>query len=320
MSMAERIAATPAREQVADGAARRAPNAPTRSGWVCVEPIEICREALHRRPFMVRHPLAGHPLFQIKRLVELAQNAARRPGDLYLDAGQVRISDKWGDIPVPEMPVADVIARIATADAWIIMKHVESDPAYRAALDEFVRFVHDLAGPRKAAQLLNPEMLALITSPNRLTPFHIDAEPNFLVQIAGEKDIWICDPADASIVTEEEKERYYAVSVASATFKPHAPSRATRFRLRPGDAVHIPTHGAHWVQNANNLSVSLSLNFEFPSRMYRDIYCANHLLRRFGVTPSPPGAASDPLKSAMIRSLRTAKRAARRTMIALRAR
>lgn len=288
------------------------------AGWETVDPIEEARLALHRRPFLVRHPLAFHPLFRTEALVALAQDAARRPGDLYLDAGPVGINDKWGNIPVPDMPVQDVIARIATAGAWIIMKHVEKNPDYKAVLDVFADFVRDIAGPRGAPLLLSPEMLVLITSPNRLTPFHFDAEPNFLVQIVGEKDVWICDPDDTTIITEEEKERYYAGDRAAASFKPHAPSRAWRFRLKPGDAVHIPTHGAHWVQNCDNLSVSLSLNFEFPAWMYRDVYRANHFMRRMGLSPAPAGGGADRVKAVTVRSLASAKAAARRAVEALR--
>jgi hypothetical protein len=301
-----RVAADAAQTQRDPATRRVAP------GWRSLETVEASREALHRRPFLVRHPLADHPLFRPEQLVSLAQEAARRPGDLYLDAGNVGLDDKWGEIPVPDMPVADVIRRIATAEAWIIMKHVEKHPAYGAVLDEFARFVLDLAGPEKAVHLLSPEMLVLITSPNRLTPFHFDAEPNFLVQIVGEKDVWICDPADDTIITEEEKERYYAGDRAAARFKPHAPAQAWRFRLKPGDAVHIPTHGAHWVQNRNNLSVSLSLNFEFPGWMYRDVYRANHLMRRMGLSPAPAGGRNDRVKAATFRTLASARNAARR--------
>lgn len=298
--------------------AREAPRGLAAAGWWPVEPVEDARAALHRRPFLLRHPLAEHPLFRPDRLVALAKEAARRPGDLYFDAGVVGLNDKWGKIPVPDLPVDEVIRRIETAKAWIIMKHVERSPAYREVLDEFARAVRDIAGPRQAAELLSPEMLVLITSPHRLTPFHIDAEPNFLVQIVGEKDVWICDPADRGIVTEEERENYYAVDRAAASYKPHAPDKAWRFRLKPGDAVHIPTHGAHWVQNADNLSVSLSLNFEFPASKYRDVYCANHRLRRLGLHPAPPGGWSDPLKVGAMRALGAAKAGLTKAKAALR--
>jgi hypothetical protein len=55
------------------------------------------------------------------------------------------------------------------------------------------------------AQLLrNPEIRIFITSPNRITPFHFDAEVNFLVQIARSKDLWVCHPNNRTVTTEAE--------------------------------------------------------------------------------------------------------------------
>lgn len=278
--------------------------------WATCGPLEECRRSLHKNAFRLKHALAGHPLFEVEALIGVAGEAAKRRGDLYLDAGDVALTDKWGQIPVPELPVTEVIRRIETAGAWVIMKHVEADPKYKAVLDEWARFVRSLAGPQGAKLLRGPEMLVMITSPHRVTPFHFDAEVNFLVQVRGSKDLWVCDPLDRSITTEAEIERYYAVSISAGTYKPHAADRAAKFVLRPGDAVHIPTHGAHWVKNHDQVSVSLSLNFELPNWLQADVYRANHYLRRLGLSPRPPGRSvvADRVKAAVINTLRSAKR------------
>src|SRR5690348_14735466 len=101
-------------------------------GWATVGPIEECRAALHKKAFRVSHSIAGNPLFAVDTLIAVAKQAAKRPGDLYFDAGDVSVTDKWGKIPIPELPISEVIRRIETANAWIIMKHVEIDPRYKA--------------------------------------------------------------------------------------------------------------------------------------------------------------------------------------------
>ena len=53
--------------------------------------------------------------------------------------------------------------------------------------------------------------------------------------------------------------------------------------------MHIPTHAAHWVQNGAGVSVSLSLNFEYPGWHNRDVYLVNNVLKKLGMRPSPPG-------------------------------
>ena len=86
-----------------------------------------------------------------------------------------------------------------------------------------------------------------------------------------------------------------------------ADSRRAAERL--GEAVHIPTHGAHWVKNHDNVSVSLSLNFEFPHWLQADVYRTNHYLRRVGLSPLPPGRSVvvDRMKGTLGFGLRQAK-------------
>jgi hypothetical protein len=38
-------------------------------------------------------------------------------------------------------------------------------------------------------------------------------------------------------------------------------NHADQFTLAPGMGVHIPTNTLHWVQNGNNVSISVSINY-----------------------------------------------------------
>lgn len=284
--------------------------------WRTVGPIEECRAAFQKRPFMVRHPLADHPLFTIEALTTVAEKAAKRKGDLWADAGDLSLTDKWGSVPEPDMPIPKLIDRIETAGAWIVMKHIEVDPAYKKLLDEYEAFVREIAGPEVSKMLSQAEMLVFITSPNRKTPYHFDAEVNFVVQVHGSKDIWVCDPNDRTVTTEREIEEYYGGTISAGTFKPHALEVAQKFPLHPGDAVHVPSHAAHWVQNHNNVSVTLSLNMEYSHWRCADIYYANHKLRRLGLSPRTPGSSlvADGSKAAVVGTMRAAKKAAERML------
>jgi hypothetical protein len=275
--------------------------------WTMLEPLEECRKKLHKMPFIVHHPLVGHPLFKLDALVDVAEAAAKRHKDhLYWDAGDMTVTDKWGDLPKPDMSIRQVIDRIETAGAWMIMKHVEVDPRYKAVLNDFEAFLREIAGPEESRILSEAEMLILITSPNRKTPYHFDGEVNFLTQLQGSKDMCVCDPWDRSITTEDELERYYAVTTTSGNYKPEAEKKAYKLVLRPGEAVHIPTHGAHWLQNHNEVSIGLALNLEFPRWKYADVYRANYYMRRMGLNPRPPGGSTiiDRSKAAAIGTMR----------------
>lgn len=294
-------------------AARTAINLPnidrTSGAWRTVDALETCRARLQKEPFLVAHNLATDPLFDVEQLISVAQNAGRRWSDLHFDVGDAAVDSKWGQLPKGELPATELIRQIETAKAWIIMKHVEAEPAYARVLNEFADFVRGIAGPAGADLLLNPEMLVLVTSPHRVTPCHFDAEVNFLVQARGHKQVWVCDPNDREITTERELEYYYGKSPNVPNFKPIAEERAWSFHLKSGEGVHIPSHGAHWVKNSEEVSVSLSLNFEVPGWVHQDLYRCNYYLRRLGLTPKTPG--QNPLTDKFKTTLGSSYRAAR---------
>lgn len=115
--------------------------------WRTTAPLAECQRELHKKAFAVQHQLAGHPLFTIDALTRVAEQASKRKGDLYVDAGNFSFEDKWGTTPKPNMTIPEIIERIETAGAWLVLKHVDTDPAYKKVLDDFVAFLLEIAGP-----------------------------------------------------------------------------------------------------------------------------------------------------------------------------
>lgn len=256
-------------------------------------------------PFVFSHQLAAHPLFRVEELLELVKSVSKRPGDLYYDAGDVRVDQKWGTIPVTSMTHEEVLSRIETAGAWLIMKHVEEDPRYGKILKDYTDAILEVAPPEKRKLLRNPEMLIIVSSPNRITPFHIDGECNFLLQVQGHKTVRVFDRSNRSVLTEEEIERFYTVDGFAANFKPGIDEHAHQFELTPGKAIHIPVLCPHWVRNGSEVSVSISVNYEFPDWYRADLYRANWHIRRAGFKPTPPGSKlRDAVKRLSYKSIR----------------
>jgi hypothetical protein len=271
-------------------------------GFKWIEGFEESRQALNRRPFRLTHAFANHPLFQMDRLIEQARLAAKRPGDLYFDSGDVTVDQKWGKIPLGELSYDEVLHRIEHAKAWLIMKHIEQDPAYGEVLDACTRSLMELAPEPMRSNISKPEMLIIVSSPGRITPFHIDGELNFLVQIQGSKTARIFDRENRAVLTEEEIERFYTVDGVAANFKEGIEDHAQVFELAPGEAVHIPVNCPHWVRNGNGVSVSLSINYELPESWRANLYRANYFLRKVGIVPATPGQSpfSDRMKNLAI--------------------
>jgi len=253
-------------------------------------------------PFQFLHNLEHHPLFEIPRLVDLANTIARKSNlrKVVCLGSKISADRKWSDMPINEQ-VAEAIANIEEAGSLVLIKSAHLDPDYKVLMDQILAELEDRVGMPLRQEITWPETYIFISSPNSVTPYHIDHEPNFLFQIRGQKEVNLFDPFDRSILTEQEIERYFAFDLESATYQEDYQRKAYVFPLVPGQAVHHPSLAPHWVKNGNNVSVSLSINFCMRSvDLDARVYQVNHFLRKLGVTPTPPGRSpiQDQLKIA----------------------
>jgi len=268
----------------------------------------------NRQWFALEHTLAGHPLFTLERLVQLAKQTANdRPSDLYFDKGATQPGQRWNETPACDLPIEETIRCLEHEGAWIILKHAEIDPDYKGLLQRAMGEVFELTGREIERQIKYSEVILFITSPQRLTTYHIDRECNFVAQIRGDKTIHIFDRDDKEVLPETEIERFWAVDTNSARYKPELQSRAHSFLLRPGNGVHIPVHAPHWLRNHNDISITASLNFKFKESLAANIYRMNYFIRKLGVVPTPPGQSHtrDAVKRSVAGALMAARRAFR---------
>jgi hypothetical protein len=267
---------------------------------------QVFRENLNRLPFEVEHSLAGNPLFELSRLVELAQEVSSRKdhhrpfGDAYCLIGTPEPGQKALEGSRPITAVEETIRQIEHANGWIMLNHVERNPAYQNILESSICDMLQLSGRQLKNKIKWFEAIIFITSPNRATSYHVDRECAWLVQLRGEKEIHLFNRADKDAVPDEELERFWAVDNGAGTYKPQYESRAMVYQLRPGTGVHIPVNTPHWLKNGNNISISMNVNFVFHDHLWGNIYKANHQLRKRGLKPSSPGTSplADSVKSA----------------------
>ncbi|MDH8045780.1 hypothetical protein QIG18_27645, partial [Klebsiella pneumoniae] len=74
-----------------------------------------------------------------------------------------------------------------TAGAWMVLKRIEKTPEYRQLLEDALTSVARARGFKSIedAGFSQIEGFLFVSSPNSTTPFHMDAEDNFFVQIHG---------------------------------------------------------------------------------------------------------------------------------------
>lgn len=273
------------------------------------------RTEFNQRSFEFAHHLSGHPLFELPRLIELSKRLDSTRS-VYHDAGDVRVDQRWDQAPKGQYSVDETIRRIEEEGAWIILRRAEQDPEYAAVLEECMAEVQNLLGRDLKKEMMVQDAIVFITSPNRVTAYHIDRECNFILQIHGDKDISVFDRNDREVLTEEEIERFWMVDNNAAVYKQQYQHRATVYAMSAGKAIHVPVNAPHWVQNKNNVSVTLSVNFQFRENYPAHVYRANYLLRKVGITPTPPGRSQfrDHLKCFAMNATYVPARRARRLL------
>jgi len=250
------------------------------------------RENFDEKPFEFSHCFtADHPLFQLSRLRRLLENPVTRPG-VYFDAGDIGIGQRWDSVPERKQTLEETFDRVDNAGAWILMKRVQHDPDYNQLLVQCLDEVQRLSGRQIDQDKKSQEAIIFLTSPHRVTSYHIDRECNFLMQVRGDKEISVFDRNDRDVLPEAELETFWSKDNNAGVYKPQYQDRAHVFVMRPGTGVHIPVNSPHWLKNGNNVSVSLSISYQYKDWRRKYVFQANYYLRRMGINPTPPGKSA----------------------------
>jgi hypothetical protein len=258
------------------------------------------------RPGALSHGLAGHPLLTLEALVELGRRMPR--ADVEYNAGDLPYGVDPEAVSHNGLSVEDTIRRIEECGSWMVLKHVDKDPAYKALLEECLGELAGVIEP-VSGEMVTKVGFIFVSSPGAVTPFHLDPEHNVLLQIRGTKTMMIVE-GDESVVPAEKHEAYHVGGHRNVPWSDDFEARGHRFALTPGDAVHVPLMWPHWVKNGPEPSISFSITWK--SRwIYEeaDARGMNHLLRRWGVDPASPAPfpQRNPAKAYAYRAIRKAR-------------
>jgi hypothetical protein len=241
------------------------------------------------RPFAIRHRFAGHPLFTLPRIIELLRALPR--DQIESNSGQVEIGQDPTKMPLLEMEPEEIVRRLQTANAWMVLKRVEVDPDYKNILDEALLAVARQKGHAsiKDAGFHDIRGFMFVSSPKSTTPLHMDGEDNVFVQIHGEKFFTVFDNSDGSVAPYEAVE-HSITQHRNLKYDPAFDARSTCYRLLPGDGVFIPYLLPHWVRTSDSYSISLAITWKTKEVIRNnDLLVCNSMLRRIGFPQSAPG-------------------------------
>jgi hypothetical protein len=269
-----------------------------------IDSVSVAAE-FPRRPFPIRHRLAGHPLMTLPRIVELVRQLPR--DQIEYNSGKAEINQDPNAIPTIDLDPEEVVRRIESCGAWMVLKRVEADPSYRKIVEDALLSVARAQGHASLVEAGFEDVrgFLFVSSPNSTTPFHLDSEDNLFVHIQGEKFFHIYDNEDRSIASEETIEHAVAKH-RNVPYDPKFDAKGTTYRLLPGDGVFVPYQWPHWVSTADNYAISLAITWKTKEAQRRnDIFVVNSMLRSFGLPQQPPGKNPmlDMMKLAVLRAV-----------------
>ena len=262
------------------------------------------QDGFNRESFVFDHDLNRYPLYDLDSLVGLARRLG--PHSAYWSTRPAEIADGWEDSQARERSLEDAVANIEHSNTLVVLKDIEQDRVFGPVFGKVVNDMAARVGPKLQMDLLHGRATLLISSPRRVTGYHIDAEANFLLQLRGDKTVHVFDGSDRAVMPEQELEAFYAGDINAARYKEAQQHKARVIDFRSGTGVHVPIEWPHWVKNGNSISVSISINYDLRSNAQRArVFRANHRLRRLGMHPFAPGVSSwrDTGKIAFVKGL-----------------
>ena len=241
----------------------------------------------------VRHRISDHPLLQIEPLVELSSRLAKH-GRIRTHSNEAYAGTAFNHAPMlypNQRPPEETLANIESAKAWMSLLNVQTDDIYRGLVDQVL---DDL---KPGIDRVDPGMTyrggwIFVTSPNTVTPFHMDKEHNFILQIKGSKRLLVWEPDDIEVLSEQARDLFHAShSRDLVAWREEARARAHVFELKPGMGAYMPQTAPHLVENGDNASVTVSFTYYTDAtRRKSRLHALHQRMRGWGWSPSPVGA------------------------------
>jgi hypothetical protein len=244
------------------------------------------------RPQFLRHGLCGHPLLETVQLVELGKRfrGTRRWFAFNSDADAGADFDRANMLFPCDRSFVDAIRSISDARAWVLLRHIQVDPAYRELVDTVLDSIKPEVERRDPGMFYRAGWI-FAASPHTTTPFHIDRDHVVLLQIRGSKAIYVWDADDASVVSDRARDRFHTChELELVQWREEFRERAHLFQLQPGTGVYIPQASAHMVETSQDASITISFSYgTHATRRSATLHLVRDLLYRAGITPPAVG-------------------------------
>lgn len=242
------------------------------------------------------HNYHQHPMLQLDAIEKLAESLMEH-GKCRFAGAKLALDSKFhhvGEHPEGKT-LQQVFAELESPESWVALYNIETNPDYKKFLFEVIEGVRPEI-EKEQGRIMDVQGFMFISSPPSVTPFHIDRENNFWIQLKGRKLMTVFDNSDREIIPAQVVENFILrKSLKEVRLEQGFVEKGHAFDVAPGDGVYFPSTSPHmtqtdteWVTPGDGVSVSLGIVFytDFTRKQAR-IHQFNHLLRKLGITPRP---------------------------------
>lgn len=238
------------------------------------------------------HRLSAHPLLQRDQLVELGKRF-RCSTHLFTfnnNADAAANFDTVARLYPNHTTVNDSLQDIDSAKAWVLLRHVQADPDYRALIDLALDPIQPEIEKKDPGMYFRAGWI-FVASPHTTTPFHIDRNHGMLLQVRGTKTVYVWDAEDVEVVSDRARDVFHAShDLELVKWREEFRQRAHVFKLGPGMGVYIPITCPHMVETSDEPSTTISLTYSTDAtRRNAMVHVMHDLMHRKGIEPPDVG-------------------------------
>ncbi len=236
-------------------------------------------------PMVSKHRYHERTLFDKPELVSLLDTYPRKWLQAFTMGDDPCNASEWGCVDIaPETTGEELWQAVSLGRLWLNITHIEEFN------EDYAQIVKDMYEhlDEHCTHLQSPKAnysTLLISSPGAQVYYHVDAEPNMLWHLRGQKKVWIYPAMDTDLVPQELLEDIYAGEIdENLPFDPNFDKQAQEFLLSPGDVASWPHNGPHRIVN-QDMNVSLATSYYTPTIYKRQyVQLANRfVLRNLGI-------------------------------------
>jgi len=259
----------------------------------------------------MHHNFHEHPLFQVPELVKLGMELSKLEQCRFMSPNRTVASTLAHDSRPPDgRSIEEFFQRMEEPGSSVAFYNIEVIPRYQALLMSVVNSMRSLV-EREQPDIFRVNGFVFFSAPPSVTPFHIDRENNFWLQLHGHKILNVWDHRDRTIVPADAVEDFIVTqSLGKVRFDEAFLPRGLEFDARPGDAIYFPSTSPHMTRSkadptappGDRLSISIGVTFYTAvTREVARIHQVNRLMRKCGLSPSYPreSPTADAVKSAV---------------------